>query len=345
MAWPTSPAWRVLVVVLALVGLAGPAYAQPDDPDVPPLSPPGVYRIIGQTDADSPGHCIGDLSRPICLVDLVVACEVRSVWALCAKALNQTPEPTKPRIQPPPRETRKYRVVEAFRLDPLSIPPYFSASNRLANPWLPGDVRIITEEIICQDGRCWPKPDQMLFDIRQIAPNHWRATDWYALWPDPVFEPIIQPGYDPDLPPLGPPGGWRIVGQTDEGSTENCAGTPRTPLCAIDSMRACWLRGNINLCNAVLIEPLDHEFSGRRFISAQRYRVLEAVRLDKSFYPAETSDADFEWKPGDIRIAIRTSDCDGIFCSPDMGGHMFYYLRKTADGDWRVILWEEPFQY
>ena len=44
------------------------------------------------------------------------------------------------------------------------------------------------------------------------------------------------------------PARWRIMTMEDATSTSRCIGDPRTPLCAVETLMACFIRRQVRLC-------------------------------------------------------------------------------------------------
>jgi hypothetical protein len=115
-----------------------------------------------------------------------------------------------------------------------------------------------------------------------------------------------------DLPALTPKGHPRIMTLSDETSTSKCIGKPVTPLCAVETKMACFLRGDPNLCEMSGHIRMKPEKRTDQFL---RYIVTRADVIDDRHLPWPRF-TDFGQLPGvpsvragDVRIHIREMTC------------------------------------
>ena len=65
---------------------------------------------------------------------------------------------------------------------------------------------------------------------------------------------VVKTGADPKTDtPASPaakpkPARWRVMTMEDATSTSRCIGDPRTPLCAVETHTACFIRRQVRLC-------------------------------------------------------------------------------------------------
>lgn len=115
------------------------------------------------------------------------------------------------------------------------------------------------------------------------------------------------------------PEGWRLLDLITDGSTSDCIGDPKTPLCAAETYNACFMGSYEPLCRAVGVDfakdlgafPVG-PIIGRLYFLA--YRVLEEVPLRPEDIPQTYPKfGDRSWQPGDtvLRFAWQT-------CQPDL---------------------------
>jgi hypothetical protein len=168
---------------------------------------------------------------------------------------------------------------------------------------------------------------------------------------------------DPDLPAIDPPGRGRIMGHDDATSTSTCVGNPITPLCAVESIIACFVRNRDDLCQIGM--GLDRppgmvrgEFTP---YSYQRYRVLSAKKFGEKDLPPPRQlslsaalsppwwhrPQNLENRPGDVQIIVLEQTCwrNSDRCSPVFTSDRFtYYVRQTGHFGirWVVIDWTTP---
>jgi hypothetical protein len=152
---------------------------------------------------------------------------------------------------------------------------------------------------------------------------------------------------DPDVPRPDPPGRWRVLDHTDAKSTSKCIGKPVTPLCAVETLRACFLRVKPKLCEiAIGREPgfsLSHPAVRWVF---DKYRLVWSQRLDEHEIDALKQ----RWrrpalwdyagvKPGDIAIELLVLNCQrkksGTRCFRDRYSQEIYIAQRT-NGEWHV---------
>ncbi|MBI4968517.1 MAG: hypothetical protein HZC25_10410 [Rhodospirillales bacterium] len=119
-------------------------------------------------------------------------------------------------------------------------------------------------------------------------------------------------------------------------STSDCIGDPKTPLCAVETVMACMLRRDMNLCRragvdeVALAPPLDPNDTYQ-----MPYRVLRQRLYRKQDIPKDLRDVDW-LKPGYVEVVISEPD-------PDTGsyaeGDKRTFMVKPVNGKWEVTTW------
>ncbi|MEO5338747.1 MAG: hypothetical protein H7841_17975 [Magnetospirillum sp. WYHS-4] len=159
--------------------------------------------------------------------------------------------------------------------------------------------------------------------------------------------PAWAGGPDPDLPAVSPKGKWRVLTPDDATSTSRCIGRPETPLCAAETIVACFERTDKELCRIGMGRAPGQEYYdfGLKGGSGWKvyYQVVSAVRLAETDIPPKLRHPD-EWRvvPGDIRIVIRKRRCwiakDGREkCETGPLTQIHYFLRPVPGGMWRMV--------
>jgi hypothetical protein len=164
--------------------------------------------------------------------------------------------------------------------------------------------------------------------------------------------PAMAAPRDPDVPEIDAKGPWRVMHQTNEKSTSKCIGNPVTALCAAETMYACYLRNDLELCRIATGQDAP---PGWMLSPAppspelhERYRIVLARRLRAK----DGSDVPFisrgfnedRLRPGDIMIKMQDRACwmshgnskCGSLNDPHEIGTKFYFVRKSANR-WIVI--------
>jgi hypothetical protein len=147
-----------------------------------------------------------------------------------------------------------------------------------------------------------------------------------------------------EAPVLDKPGHWRVMGQDDEHSTSRCIGKPDTPLCAIETIIACFVRTNNDLCRVGQGPYLeDFRIKGSPQLAwTQRYRVVRVKRITRDHQ--RHSYLGRQPPPvlkGDLIVTIQDNDCYDGKCEPVLGYPLNYhkYLVRKDDGPWHVVIW------
>ncbi len=135
------------------------------------------------------------------------------------------------------------------------------------------------------------------------------------------------------------PARWRVMTLDDATSTSRCIGDPKTPLCAVETLMACFIRRQLPLCNISHGYPASE--TGRFGLSKPgpsyrtEYRVVRFhVVSDKD--PKLTLGGDW-LKPGDIEITIYQRFClqPRQSCVGEPVDGYSYVARRDGDR-WRI---------
>lgn len=159
-----------------------------------------------------------------------------------------------------------------------------------------------------------------------------------------VAAPALAQADDPDLPPLDPPGQWRVLTHDDETSTSKCIGDPKTPLCALETTRACSWRALSRLCRMVEVDRMPSR--PRPATSWLSYRIVSARRLSVEAPPDREKEWPYDWRPGDVLIGTFQRDCYGklpVERQCDIGAEERppIYYRAERKGS----RWISPYRY
>jgi hypothetical protein len=112
-------------------------------------------------------------------------------------------------------------------------------------------------------------------------------------------------------------------------ATSDCIGTPRTPVCAVETFLACLARRDRRLCDKAA--PLGSELPGKPF--STQYRVLSVAVMREGDIPPE-DEFDDEWlKPGYAAVELRHLGPSHYPCG---GPCRAIYSVKPTGKAWRV---------
>jgi hypothetical protein len=150
--------------------------------------------------------------------------------------------------------------------------------------------------------------------------------------------------HDPDVPKPDPPDFWRYITLDDATTTSKCIGDPRTPLCAVETMNACFVRRDDHLCMLVRDEPpFEHigPIPEARRLDEFRYRVISARRVGREDIPREFRSGDLAWHVGDVKILVEEE-----YCSPQTSQCGFFhgggpYIVRKRGSKWKMVDWAQ----
>lgn len=172
-------------VLLAAVPGGGPALGR--DRDLPPGDPPGHFRRVGRTDAQSSEVCTGPRT-PLCAIDLKIACFMRGDVSLCHQIMEDRGERWWHGLTSGNEDVTLYRVINRRRLRPQDLPAWLTDYDEHYR-WWAGDVQVTIFNRQCvgarpeynQPKRCWdlglPPPT---YTLRFDASRGWQVIDWYS---------------------------------------------------------------------------------------------------------------------------------------------------------------------
>lgn len=147
----------------------------------------------------------------------------------------------------------------------------------------------------------------------------------------------------PELPPLAQPGQWSYVTQDDSSSSSHCIGKPGSPICAVETLLACFQRDRQDLCRMVDdgTDQYAQIFSAPADPSKYlAYRVLAAQVVDASTPRAgQTSHA----QDGDVLLTVDQREGQlGRYARATGTPANDFLLRRQPDGSWKVVGWGDP---
>ncbi len=154
------------------------------------------------------------------------------------------------------------------------------------------------------------------------------------------------------LPRPDPPGHWRRATVDPATTTSRCVGSTSTPMCAVDTMEVCSIRGDDSLCRAgtgpdslpylIYEAPNKNIWTKYRIVSAAHKPLGKLRPRLQSFYQ-NWRDGNHPWPPGDVRIVIQRDFCYASRCDSRRAWDRptTYLLQPTAEG-WRVIDYKYP---
>lgn len=132
---------------------------------------------------------------------------------------------------------------------------------------------------------------------------------------------------------------WHRLTQQDRDTTSQCIGRPASPLCAVETLLACFQRGRIELCREV---DDGADLYGQVFASPparDRYLAYRVLVLQTVRGPLPEGLA----QPGDVLISLDQREATVGQPIPAEGGPSSdFLLRRQPDGKWKIIGWGGP---
>ncbi len=147
----------------------------------------------------------------------------------------------------------------------------------------------------------------------------------------------VEPGEEP-------PGELRVLTFYDATTTSKCIGNPVTPLCAVETVEACFWRRNARFCAAAgyPIPTWRSPVTERGRQESLRYKVADIKTLTDAAVPSDRPERDAgAWQAGDVKVVLRLQYCHPSSPPPSycMGwdkSPITYFVRKRG-GRWIYI--------
>lgn len=134
------------------------------------------------------------------------------------------------------------------------------------------------------------------------------------------------------LPAVDPQGTYRMMTAQDATSSSTCIGRNDLPLCTVETVLACVLRGSDELCRRGLGDgaprPENEPEAGRTI----RYRI---EKVDVLGYPPHAFP---HTRVGDLAIQVASTPCKGSSCDAAAPTERNYFVGKRG-GAWHVFGW------
>ncbi|MDK9720705.1 MAG: hypothetical protein OEL53_05925 [Rhodospirillales bacterium] len=128
----------------------------------------------------------------------------------------------------------------------------------------------------------------------------------------------------------------------DATSTSQCIGDPKTPLCAIETVLACFVREERQLClSGMGVETVRFNFSKARPEYTQRYWVAGVEMVSDKNKATYNKVRYLTPQLGDIAIKIHDAPCYDQKCYKPVGPPAIYLVRKNGD-KWMAVDWATP---
>ena len=123
---------------------------------------------------------------------------------------------------------------------------------------------------------------------------------------------------------------WRIIAQDDGTATSRCIGHPESPLCAVETLLACFQWARPDLCR--MVDDDEEQYAAIFGDPPDRTKYL-AYRIVTDRILSASSDNEAE-------IVIDQQEMSsGQAIGPAAGTSSEFKLRRQADGAWKITGW------
>jgi len=146
-------------------------------------------------------------------------------------------------------------------------------------------------------------------------------------------------GIEPD--PNAATADWDVVRQSDAASTSRCIGKPETPLCAVETLLACFVRSEKELCDVVGKDMPSFYFNSKSPWASERYKVLDTKTLQDANIPDYKREGPWAWRAGDVQIVMRRTNCRNEKCPSYIGPPTTFTMRLEGR-DWMFADMDAP---
>lgn len=157
-----------------------------------------------------------------------------------------------------------------------------------------------------------------------------------AAWAEDETPPV-------ELPAIDGPDQWRLLTHDDATSTSKCIGDPITPLCAVETVLACFLRSQAELCRIGSGDPnypprIRNEIQPAE---SRRYWVAGVEIVTEKNRAAYKKVRYLKPQVGDVALRVRDARCYSEECNKPVGPPTIYLVRRNGD-KWMAANWATP---
>ncbi|PKU22521.1 hypothetical protein [Telmatospirillum siberiense] len=121
---------------------------------------------------------------------------------------------------------------------------------------------------------------------------------------------------------------WRIIGTDERATSSRCIGRAETPLCAVETLLACFEWGRPDLCR--MVDDDEEQYAGIFSDPADPTKYLAyRVISERSVTPDQ-----------DVEIIIEQQEMSaGQVIGPATAPSSGFHLQRQTDGRWKVVGW------
>lgn len=153
--------------------------------------------------------------------------------------------------------------------------------------------------------------------------------------------PALAAGDDPDLPAQSM--AWHYITDEDSSTSSHCLGRPDSPLCATETLLACFQRNQFELCRMVDDGAEQYASAFASPAPADRYLAYRIVLSKRLAGGDMTEDESGKARAGDVLIVLDQRDGAIGRAAPSSGAPVQrFLLRRAEGGTWKVVTWGGP---
>ena len=145
----------------------------------------------------------------------------------------------------------------------------------------------------------------------------------------------------PDALSLPSPDQWNYITASQELTTSQCIGVPKSPLCAMETLLACFQRDEFQLCR--MVDDKADEYAQVFASPSPRERYLAYRLVQGVTFKGPAPEEDPVIQAGDVMLVVDQRDgALGVSAPPTNAPDQRFILRQQADKRWKIINWGGP---
>lgn len=158
-----------------------------------------------------------------------------------------------------------------------------------------------------------------------------------------LFFSLARAGFAqaPDTLSLPSPDQWNYITDSQELTTSRCIGVPKSPLCAMETLLACFQRNDFQLCR--MVDDKADEYAEVFISPAPRERYLAYRLVQGVIFEGPAPEEDPVIQTGDVMLVVDQRDgALGASAPPTNAPDQRFILRQQKDKRWKVVNWGGP---